>query len=137
MLYHVSTIKSYPHLIEVDDNIISPSHISVYKLENFKFVKSYQVDIVIPEIYEWLLKEIGPSDDMIWDSDRIYFNKADTPSITLNRITWLKERTFVFSNQNKWLLHSGQSCYYNSNKRITGIAFSNKDDAMLFKLTWG
>ena len=138
MQYHYLPEHSYPHFIEIDKvfDLYSSSG-RVFREKNFSHEEDYVNDILKRPLYEWLLETVGPSDDMIWDTDRLYFNKEDCPEIPRSREEWLSKRIFLFGNPNKWLLCSANSSIVLSTTPITGLAFKQKDSAMLFKLTWG
>lgn len=106
-------------------------------MRNFTFTNEYVGGLVHRPVYEWLLEQIGPSDDMLWDIDRIYFEEEDCPKISYSKNEWYAERIFLFSNPNKWLICNVNSTNMKLSKEVSGIAFKQKDSAMLFKLTWG
>lgn len=136
--YHHLEGYPYPHFIEIDHMVdLFSASSRVYRFANFKFEADYISDLIRQPVYEWLLEEIGPSDDMIWDIDRIYYKEEDCPKIAYSRHEWFAERKFIFSNPNKWLLCNANSSIVKLYKDVSGIAFKKEDSAMLFKLTWG
>lgn len=112
------------------------SNFSCFKMKNLVFEKEYNEESLIRPIYDWFLEYVGPSADMIWDIDRLFFDD-EPPSIPTSYLEWSKSIKFVFDSPSKWLLCDFINAISHKNKLFRGVAFNTEESAMLFKLTWG
>ena len=133
----IPQLQGMKHFIDLSnryDEFIS--NYSCFKRKNFVFEKEYNTASIIRPIYDWILEYIGPSTDMIWDIDRLFFDD-NPPNMPSTSFEWDKSTKFVFDNPSKWLLCDFISAISHRNKLFTGVAFTTEESAMLFKLTWG
>ena len=83
--------------------------------------------MLIPDVYFWLTENIGPEYSVFWEVDRPFFGHEFIPEIDLPRDEWCKRYSFNRTETRLWCWTVNGS----------SIGFKNKDQAMLFKLTWG